>query len=442
MKINDRNLDPRAEETFSCNDITTLQEKEWTLAYRHAFDGSPFYREHLKAAGLSRDQVPPLADIGVIPPIDRDLFTDRTEDFMCVPDRDVIDIVTTSGSTGRPLVTALTESDLTRLAYNEYLSFRCAGITPDDKVILAVTLDRCFIAGMAYFLGLRMLGASVIRVGAGTPAMHLELIDRLHPSAIVGVPSFLSLIADRAAEAGFDLVNSSVKKAVCIGDPLRAADLTLNTTGQSLEDRWGMRLFSTYGNTEIATSLCECSAGAGNHLHPELLYLETVDEQGNPTPEGVAGELVATTFRVQAMPLIRYRLGDYALLINTPCSCGRVTQRISPILGRKDHKLKVKGTTLFPSTLQVVLDASPDVLSYVIVARKAPDLSDTLEVKVCWRKERLPRAQDALRERLQAEARVSPSITVATESEIDHLQNPEGKRKRRVFVDLRAEGDR
>jgi phenylacetate-CoA ligase len=156
-----------------------------------------------------------------------------------------------------------------------------------------------------------MLGASVIRVGASLPAMHLEMIQRLKPTAIVGVPSFLNLVAERAGEAGHDLAGCSVNKLVAIGEPVRTPDLGLNKIGRDLEERWGAKVFSTYGNTEIATSLCECRAGAGNHLHPELLYIETVDEEGNPTAPGEEGELVATTFRMEAMPLVRYRTGDY-----------------------------------------------------------------------------------------------------------------------------------
>jgi phenylacetate-CoA ligase len=429
------------EERFSQEQISAIQEEAWINLYTYAFEHSPFYRRHLKAAGLSASVVPPLSDIGVIPSIDKDCLSERTAEFVCVPDRDVVDIVTTSGSTGQPLVAALTETDLNRLGYNEYLSFRCVDLTAADKVVLAVTLDRCFMAGMAYFLGLRTLGASVIRVGASLPAMHLEIIQRLNPTAIVGVPSFLRLVAQRAEEAGFDLAGSSVTKAICIGEPIRTADMKLNKVGRELEKCWGAQLFSTYGNTEIATSLCECHAGLGNHLHPELLHLETVDEQGNPTPPGEEGELVATTFRMHAMPLIRYRTGDYARLITEPCPCGRLTQRISPIVGRKNHKLKVKGTTLFPSTLQVVLESCAQVASYAILARRESELSDSVEIKVCWAfPEQAECSAAALRERLQAEAKVAPMIRTSSAAEVELLQMPEGSRKRRFFVDLRADG--
>jgi len=438
MPVSTRTFTKQSEADFSSEQIAKIQETAWAETYRYCFERSPFYRTHLQAAGLTPDAPPALADIATIPAVDKTVLSEQTDSFVCVPDEKVIDIVTTSGSTGRPLVAKLTESDLNRLAYNEYLSFRCAGLDASDRVVLAVTLDRCFIAGMAYFLGLRSVGASVIRVGPSTPAMHLDIIQDLQPSAIVAVPSFLCLLAERAREAGYDLAGSSVTKAVVIGDPIRTADMSLNATGRLLESSWGARFFSTYGNTEIATSLCECEAGQGNHIHPELLHLEVVDYEGNPLPEGEEGELVATTFCAEAMPLIRFRTGDCARLIHTPCACGRVTPRISPVLGRKNHKLKVKGVTLFPSALQVVLDEAEGVASYIIVARRETDLSDALEIKISL----VPGADEssihALRDRIQAVVKVIPAITTASAKEIESLQQPEGSRKRRFFVDMRG----
>src|SRR5208282_3983061 len=114
--------------------------------------------EHFSRAGLSpRDEIL-LREIARIPAIDKAFLSNNTEKFLCVPREKIVDILTTSGSTGQPLVWQLTEADLERLARNEQLSFGCAGFTAADTVLLAVAMDRCFIAGMAYCLGLRKLG--------------------------------------------------------------------------------------------------------------------------------------------------------------------------------------------------------------------------------------------------------------------------------------------
>jgi phenylacetate-CoA ligase len=299
-------------------------------------------------------------------------------------------------------------------------------------VLVAVALDRCFIAGLAYWLGLRELGCSILRVGPSSPVLVLEMIERAQPTAIVGVPSFLRVIADKAQEVGFDLKQSLVKRAICIGEPIRDRSLALNTSGRAIESAWGARVYSTYGVTELADSLCECDAGAGGHLHNELLHLEILDDDGNSLADGEVGEVVATTFGVEAMPLIRYRTGDCAALFRTLCKCGRSTPRLGPLVGRKHQKLKFKGASLFPSTLQAVLEQTEGVESFVIVARAENELSDSVEVLVHGEA-----SLGTLREALQARSKISPQIRQVSRAEIEALQMPSQARKRRTFVDLR-----
>jgi phenylacetate-CoA ligase len=231
-------------------------------------------------------------------------------------------------------------------------------------------MDRCFMAGLAYWLGLRELGCGIVRTGAGSPTLVLEMIQRVQPTAIVAVPSFLRVIAEKARETGFDLKHSSVKKAVCIGEPIRDRSLALNPSGRAIAEAWGAQVYSTYGVTELANSLCECNAGAGGHLHDQQLYIEILDDAGQPVPDGEVGEVTATTFGVEGMPLIRYRTGDCAALYREPCSCGRSTPRLGLIVGRKNQKLKFKGASLFPSTLTLLLEESAGVQAFVVIARR------------------------------------------------------------------------
>jgi phenylacetate-CoA ligase len=424
------------EATLLAPDIAALQQSAWAETFRYVRTHSPFYREHLAQAGIAPEAIIPLAEISRIPPVDKTVVSERMEQFLCVPREKIVEIVTTSGSTGQPLVWQLTEHDLQRLARNEELSFTCAGFTAADTVLLAVAMDRCFIAGMAYYLGLRRLGCAVVRVGPATPAMHLDMIRRVQPTAIVSVPSFLTHLADKAAEVGFDLASVGIRKAVCIGEPIRKDDFSLNRTALAVEASWGAKVFSTYGITELAASLCECPAGAGGHLHPELLYVEALDEAGQPVPDGEVGELTATTLGVEGMPLIRYRTGDFAAIYRAPCACGRQTLRIGPVIGRKHQRLKIKGTSVFPSAFKLVLDASPEVASYVVIARRESHHGDEVEVKIAATGPTKGLAS-RLRERFQGTVKVVPQITLAKPEEIEALQSPEGTRKRRYFVDLR-----
>jgi phenylacetate-CoA ligase len=405
--------------------MTRAFAKHWPETFRYAKKFSPFYRKVFR--GIKN--VPRLEDL---PTVDKKVLSERNPDFLCVPRKRVAEIVTTSGTTGKPLLWMLTNSDEQRLAMNEKSSFECAGFSPRDTVLVAVSLDRCFIAGLAYWQGLRELGCAVVRVGASSSLLVLEMIERVRPTAIVAVPSFLRVIADKARETKFDLKNCSVKKVVCIGEPIRDGKFALNASGRAIESAWGAKVFSTYGVTELANSLCECAFGVGGHLHDEQLHLEILDDDGNLLPDGEVGEIVATTIGVEAMPLIRYRTGDCAALFSEKCKCGRATPRLGPILGRKNQKLKFKGTSLFPSTLSAVLEETEGVMTFVILARAESELSDAIEILFHG-----GASPKNLRDAIQARAKISPQIRHAPRAEIEALQMPPAARKRRTFVDLR-----
>jgi phenylacetate-CoA ligase len=428
------------EERLTAKRIAVIQEKAWAKTWQYAATRSPFYREHLLQAGGAARSPLPLREIFRVPPIDKSVLSGNMDAFLCVSPERVVDIVTTSSTTGKPLVNMLTEADMQRLALNEYHSFRCAGLTASDTVLLAVTLDRCFIAGMAYFMGLRLLGCGIVRVGPATPLLSLEMLQRVGATAVVGVPSSLLLLAEKAKEVGLDPARLGARKLICIGEPIRERNFSLSRAGELLAQSYHAQVYSTYGNTELAASLCECDAGCGGHLHPESLYIEALDESGCPVPEGQVGELTATTFGVEAMPLIRYRTGDFAAIYREPCPCGRHTMRLGPIVGRSSQKLKLKGTTIFPAALKAVLDALPRISTYVIVVRRNPDGADAVEVRVACGGESNGTLR-VLRERFQGAVKVIPEITFATPAEIEAIRMPEGARKRRYFVDLRQPTD-
>jgi phenylacetate-CoA ligase len=400
-------------------------QRAWVETFHYAKKHSPFYRKLFR----NTRNVPPLSDV---PTVDKKILSGRNLDFLCVPRERVVEMVTTSGTTGKPLLWMLTEADAQRLALNEKLSFECAGLTARDTVLVAVALDRCFIAGLAYSSGLRELGCAVARVGASSSILVLEMIERIQPTAIVAVPSFLRVIAEKAHETKFNLKKCPVKKAVCIGEPVRDRTMALNASGRIIENAWGAKVYSTYGVTELANSLCECDAGAGGHLHDKQLHVEILNDAGEPLPDGEVGEITATTFGVEAMPLIRYRTGDCAAMYSKACRCGRKTPRLGPILGRKNQKLKFKGASLFPSMLQAVLEEAEGVENFVIIARAESELSDSVEVLVHGT---VP--PPALREAFQARAKITPRIRHVSREEVEALQMPPQARKRRTFVDLR-----
>jgi phenylacetate-CoA ligase len=303
-------------------------------------DKSPFYKRIFGEHAVHIDDIKTVGDIGLLPFTTKDELAAHNMDFLCVEPNAIIEYVTTSGTLGNPVTIALSENDLQRLAYNEYLSLRTAEGTREDVFQIMVTLDKRFMAGMAYYLGARKLGAGIIRSGVDSHAFQLDTIQRLRPTAIIAVPSFIRKLIEYAKGQNFDLNSSSVQRIICIGEPVRSIDFTLNPLAEQIGQDWRVPLFSTYASTEMATAFTECSAGMGGHHQPELNVTELLDDDHHPVPDGVPGELVITTLGVEAMPLLRFKTGDICRRYSAPCSCGRNTYLLGPVEGRKQKMIK------------------------------------------------------------------------------------------------------
>lgn len=439
MTVNDRPrgfLRPLDESALDAAAIHNIATRGVLRTIRFAARHSAFYRRHFARIGLSPRDIRTLNDLARMPPTEKsDVAQAGRSLWACDPSL-IRDIVTSSGTTGEPLLYPLTARDLRRLAYNEYLSLGCAGITPGQVVGLGVTLDKCFMAGLAYYEGLRMIGATSVRIGAGAPAMVLAMIERTGLSSIISVPSYLDVIARFAQQRGIDLRKKTVRRLVCIGEPIRDKNMQPTPLAARIAEQWGATLHSSYGITELAMSMCECPAGCGVHLHPELVHAEIMDEQLRPVPDGEIGELVATTIGVQGMPLIRFRTGDITFMRTDRCACGRRTPRLGTIVSRRNQMLKIKGATVYPSMVIRTLAAFPQVIDFVMIARSSNALSDELVVMIA-----MDQPGDALAaeitEALRGQLRVRIDVLPAGLEQIRRLKNPGDLRKDRVFIDER-----
>jgi phenylacetate-CoA ligase len=392
---------------------------------------SPYYRE--KLAGLDLSTVP----LQELPVTDKEQVSLHNEELIAVALDRIVDIVFSSGTIGIPTKVVYTEGDLERLAYNEKQSFESCGVVKSDVVLLTCTMDRCFIAGLAYFLGVRAIGAAAIRNGHGTLESHSDVIRRSNPTVVIGVPSFLRKLGEYLVEQGVDLQASAVGKLVCIGEPLRDAEMRMNKTALELEAIWGAKVYSTYASSETVTTFCECTAQRGGHLHPELALVEILDDSGAPVADGETGEIVVTPLGIEGMPLIRYRTGDLGFLETQPCACGRNTPRLGPILGRKRQMLKIQGTSLYPQAVYSALDDIPQVKEYFLKVRTTgSSLSDHLAIHLSVAGEAVDGA--AIERLLQARLRVTPEVVIQPHSEICRTVFSPQSRKPIRFIDLRS----
>jgi phenylacetate-CoA ligase len=417
-------------------EIKAYQETRIPELLTYLSKNSKFYAEKFREEKIDIHQIKTLEDLTKIPVTSKEDLQRRTKDFICVDPGKIIDYNTTSGTLGEPVTFVLTEKDLERLAYNEYLSLICSDGKPEDIYQMMVTIDRRFMAGIAYFLGLRKMGAGVVRVGPGNTALQFDTFNRIKPTALITVPSYLVKMIDFAEEHGIDINKTTVKKAVCIGEPIRSNDFTLNTLGKRITDKWNIKLFSTYASTEMGAAFNDCIHGLGGHHHPELIIVEFLDENNNPVKENEPGEVVITTLGVEAMPLLRFKTGDICYHHSEPCACGRNTMRIGPVIGRKQQMLKYKGTTLFPPAIYEILHEIDFVENYLIEVYTGELGTDEIVVKVGCR-EKNEQFEKIIKDHFRAKLRVAPEVQVLTPEQIIALSSPEMNRKPITFIDSR-----
>ncbi len=421
----------------SADKVKIIQEQKLHELLVYTSKYSLFYRELFAKHKVDIRTINTPGDLSRIPTTSKEDLQQRSEDFLCVGREKIIEYTSTSGTLGSPVIIALTENDLNRLAYNEYNSFLTADGSANDIYQLMLTLDRQFMAGIAYYSGIRKLGAGIIRLGPGVPSLQWETIHRLKPTTIVTVPSFVLKLIQFAKDNFIDINRSSVKKAICIGENIRNTDFSLNMLGRKIKEEWNIHLFSTYASTEMQTAFTECREGRGGHLQPDLLIVELLDENDQQVDPHTPGEVTITTLGIEGMPLLRYKTGDICMYFDEPCTCGRTSLRLSPVIGRKKQMIKFKGTTLYPPALFDLLNEMEDVLDFVVeVYSNEIGLDEVLfHVQTIHKSEE---CDHRIRAYLQARLRVSPHIKYVAAEEIKKMQFADTGRKAVKFIDRRG----
>ncbi|MGO3811520.1 phenylacetate--CoA ligase family protein [Mesonia sp.] len=395
---------------------------------------SPYYQRLFKEVGFDTHQANAFTFLNLPLTHKKNLATSN-DDFIAVESQDIIEYVTTSGTLGNPVTFALNESDLQRLAINEEQSFNLVGVGKKDVVQITTTLDKRFIAGLAYFLGLRKIGAGIIRVGAGSPALQWDSIQRFQPTYLVVVPSFLIQLAKYAEAKEIDIYKSSIKGAICIGEALRDENNQFNTLGKKIKSLWDLELFSTYASTEMCTAFTECEKHKGLHVPEDLIFTEILNEDGEEVKAGEVGELVVTTLGVETMPLVRYATGDLVKKMETRCDCEGGSALISSVLGRKQQLIKYKGTSIYPQQIVQLMMELPEIEEYQI--QVTSNELDTDKLTIVIPKEASESLQHKLKEVLKANLRVTPVLELLPLAEIKASIFPEGSRKPVRFLDFR-----
>ena len=331
-----------------------LKGLQWTVG--HAYEGSSFYRQRLEEAGVTPRSIQRLEDLTRLP------FT-TTEDLRefypfplrAVPFEQIVRIHASSGTTGKRKIIGYTQKDLDDWVHFFARSYEMAGVTPLDRVQIAVGYG-IWTAGMGFQLGCEKIGAMAVPVGPGNIDMHIQFLLDVRSTVFCSTASMALLMAE-------ELHRRDLADKISVRKIIYGSERTSRSMRAKISELFGgAELFDITGLTELygpGTGI-ECPDHDCIHYWGDYYILEILDPDTlKPVPDGEWGEMVVTTLCKEAAPLIRYRTRDITRIISGPCTCGSVMPRHSRIKGRSDDTIKFRGVNIYPSAIDTILSAIP-----------------------------------------------------------------------------------
>lgn len=330
----------------------------------HAYTHSPYYRASFDAAGVHPEAVRSLDDIRRFPFINKQTLRERQlavppfGDLVAVPERDIVYISASSGSTGVPTASPFSSQDFDEWIDYEARQFWFSGLRPEDRY--AHSLNFSLFVGGPCVLGAQKLGALSIHAGTVPSERLLAILRQFQVTAIWTTPSYAWYLGETAVKEGIDLRKDlAVRRIFVAGEP----GGSIPETRQRIEDLWGASVYDYYGLSDIFGScagMCEEKDGlhwAEDHILVEVLHPGT----NEPVEEGGRGEMVLTTLKKSARPMVRFRTGDIVSFTSEPCGCGRTSIRLQGVHGRLDDMLIIKGANIFPSDVEAIARRDHDL---------------------------------------------------------------------------------
>jgi len=350
-------------ETLPRPELEKRQLADLKKIVQFAYEHAPYYKRSFDAAGVKPSDIKTLKDIQKFPFIDKKTQRDAQGvgsflgELAAVPEEEVVYVSTSSGSTGVPTLSPFTKKDFEEFQDTQSRWFWQIGMRPSDRYIHA--LNFSLFVGGPDVIGAQNLGALCIWGGTLPSERLLFILKAYQPTIIWTSPSYAWQLGEKALKSGIDPKKDlSIRKIIVAGEP----GGSIEATRKAIEDLWGAEVYDFYGLSDIfgaCAAMCEVKNGL--HIAEDHILVETIDlHTGEIVESGQVGELVFTSLRKHARPLIRFRTGDIGRIDYTPCPCGRTHGRIH-IIGRKDDMFIVSGVNVFPSDIEAVIRDLPGI---------------------------------------------------------------------------------
>ncbi len=411
-----------------------LEGLKWTVS--HACRNSPFYAAKFKAAGVQPGDIKSLTDLTRLPfTTAEDLKTDYPFPLLSVPHRRVVRIHSSSGTTGKRKILAYTRKDIRDWTEFFARSYEMAGVGPGDRVQIAVGYGL-WTAGAGFQAACEKAGAMAIPIGPGNIDMQCRFLEDLQPNVLCCTASMALLLSEEIRKRqirGKINLKTIIQGSERCSDAMRQAILA-NSGAEHLYDITGMT--ELYGpGTGI-----DCHLHEGIHYWSDFFIIEILDpETLQPVKEGEIGEMVVTTLRKEASPLIRYRTRDLTRVITGRCGCGSPYPRHDRILGRSDDMIIFKGVNIYPGQIDEILSdiaQNYPISSEFDITLKRSDGKDIMLIRVEREPDGDPEQDQEIEVLIRTTIRnslmVSPDISIT-----DYGALPRSERKSQRIYDNR-----
>ena len=376
---------------MSADEIKAVQQEglKWTV--HHAFQGSPFYRRRLAEAGIHPGDIKHLSDLAKLPfTTAHDLQAEYPLPLLSVPEEEVVRIHGSSGTTGKRKILSYTQKDISDWADMFARCYELAGLTQLDRVQICVGYGL-WTAGAGFQLGCERFGAMALPLGPGMLDIQLQMLTDLGSTCLCSTASMALLL-------GEEVEKQNLRGRIKLKRSIFGAEAHTKKMRQRFEEALGVEhSFDISGMTEIygPGAGIECEAHEGIHYWGDYYILELIDPVTlAPAAPGELGEMVITSLRKEASPLIRYRTRDMTRLIPGACPCGCSMPRHERIQGRSDDMIIFRGVNIYPGQVAAVLEKHPQMQGeYQIVLSRSGGL-DHMVVRAERRAE-TPEAESA-----------------------------------------------
>lgn len=382
-------------ETLPREELEKLQLESLKEIVTFSYENSAHYKRAFDEAGVKPQDIKQLSDLARFPFVDKKTERDTQGvgsflgEMCAVDEKEVIFLSTSSGSTGVPTMSPFTQKDFDEWQDVESRFFYQTGMRNTDRYVHA--LNFSLYVGGPDVIGAQKLGALCIWGGTLPSERLLFVLQTYQPTVIWTSPSYAWYLGETAKKNGIDPAKDlAIKKIIVAGE----MGGSIGATRKAIEELWGAELYDFYGLSDIfGACAAMCEAKDGLHIAEDHILVETIDLQtGELLPPGERGELVYTTLRKHARPMIRFRTGDIGHVDNSKCSCGRTHARIH-VEGRKDDMFIVSAVNVFPSDIEYVIHELSGVTGeylirvyeqdytckYIVEIEKAADNTETEE---------------------------------------------------------------